>query len=103
MENERHLNVWSITREGTHIDTVHAYPVFARQWTADPIAKSMLHVLPIDWVNDLDLHVMDLSDHDVIGPIMSSVARCLTQIYRLRFVVRSHDIIHLVRSSSSRA
>jgi hypothetical protein len=102
MEDERHLNVWSITEEDTHIDAVHAYPVFARQWTAEPIARLMGHLLPFSWANKLDLHVMDLSDHDVIGPIVSSVARYLPQIDRLRFVVRNRDI-HLVRSSSARA
>lgn len=92
---ERGLILYSITQEGTHMDTVHAYPAFSRQWTAESIAKSMAHVMPPEWISCLDLHVMNLSDHDVVGPIMASVAQHLPRILRLRFVVRNHDI-HLV-------
>jgi hypothetical protein len=101
MENQRGLNVWSITRTGgVLMDTVHAYPAFSRQWTAEPIGKSMILYFDKPRVPHLHLHVMDLSDHDVIGPILSSVARYLPRIWRLKFVVRNRDI-HLVRFSSS--
>jgi hypothetical protein len=96
---ERGMTLYSITQEGTHMDTVHAYPAFAHRWTAESIAKSMAHVMPPEWITCLDLHLMNLSDHDVVGPIISSVARFLPRIIRLRFVVCNRDI-HLVRPSS---
>jgi hypothetical protein len=96
---ERGMTLYSITREGTHMDTVHAYPAFAHRWTAESIAKSMAHEWPPDRFTCLHLHLMNLSDHDVVGPIMSSIAQYLPGIIHLRFIVRNRDI-HLVRRSS---
>lgn len=93
---ERGMTLYSITREGTHMDTVHAYPAFAHRWSAESIAKSMAHVMPPEWITILDLHLMNLSDHDVVGPIMASVAQYLPRIIDLKFIVRNRDI-HLVR------
>jgi hypothetical protein len=82
--------------------SIHAYPVFSRQWSAKPIWDSLQRMEYSNRVWLFKLYLTCLSDEDSLRSPLASIARYFPHISYLELVVRDRNI-HLVRVFSSPA